>query len=148
VTTLFSRIIDGELPGRFAWADGSCVAFATIAPISPGHLLVVPRDPVARFTAAPPQLLTHLMAVTATIGRAQESAWPGARAAVLIAGFEVPHLHVHVLPAWGEGELSFAAARSDTPAAELDESIERVRAALRAAGHGAQVPATLSSPAV
>lgn len=148
VSTVFSRIIDGELPGRFVWADERCVVLATIAPISPGHVLVVPREPVSRFTAADDDLLAHLASVAAVVGRAQEAAWPGCRAALLVAGFEVPHLHLHVLPAWGEAELSFAAARTDASSDELDAAAQRLRAALRAADEGAHVPNRLDSPAL
>lgn len=148
MTTLFTRIIDGELPGRFVWADDRAVAFATIAPISDGHVLVVPREEVAQLTDADDDLLAHLVRVAKTVGRAQQAAWDAPRAALLVAGFEVPHLHLHVLPAWGEAELSFSAARHDVPAAELDAAAERLRDALRAAGHGAHVPPTLTSAAL
>lgn len=145
MSTLFTRIIDGELPGRFVWSDPVAVAFATIAPISAGHVLVVPRAEVASFTEADDELLAHLMSVAATVGRAQEVAFGAPRAALLVAGFEVPHLHVHVLPAWGEAELSFANARPGTPGAELDEAMERLRDALREAGSSEHVPASLGS---
>lgn len=148
MTTLFTRIIDGELPGRFVWADDRAVAFGTIAPISDGHVLVVPREEVAQLTDADDDLLAHLVRVAKTVGRAQQAAWEAPRAALLVAGFEVPHLHLHVLPAWGEAELSFSAARTDVPAAELDAAAERLRDALRAAGHGANVPPTLTSAAL
>lgn len=148
MTTLFTRIIDGELPGRFVWADDRAVAFATIAPISDGHVLVVPREEVAQLTDADDDLLAHLVRVAKTVGRAQQTVWDAPRAALLVAGFEVPHLHLHVLPAWGEAELSFSAARHDVPAAELDAAAERLRDALRAAGHGAHVPPTLTSAAL
>ncbi len=146
MATLFTRIIDGQIPGRFVWSDDVCVAFATIAPISDGHVLVVPRAEVDRFTAAPDELLAHLMAVAKAIGAAQEVAFGAPRAALLVAGFEVPHLHLHVLPAWGEAHLSFADARPDTPGERLDETMTTLREALRAAGHGAHVPARLGSP--
>ena len=145
MATLFTKIIDGEIPGKFAWADELCVAFASIAPISAGHLLVVPRAEVSKFTEADDGLLAHLMQVAAIIGRAQEAAFDAPRAALIVAGFEVPHLHVHVIPAWGEAELSFASARDDASGAELAEATERVRAELRAQGHGANVPAELGS---
>ncbi|MBD3779937.1 MAG: HIT family protein [Micrococcales bacterium] len=148
MTTLFTRIIDGELPGRFVWADDRAVAFATIAPISDGHVLVVPREEVAQLTDADDDLLAHLVRVAKTVGRAQQAAWDAPRAALLVAGFEVPHLHLHVLPAWGEAELSFSAARHDVPGDELDAAAERLRDALRAAGHGAHVPPTLTSAAL
>lgn len=148
MSTLFSKIIAGEIPGRFVWADDVCVAFATIAPITDGHVLVVPRVEVDQFTDADDDLLRHLVVVAKTVGRAQQAAWQAPRAAVLVAGFEVPHLHVHVLPAWDEQSLTFANARPDVPGAELDAAAERVRAALREAGHGAHVPVALDSPAL
>lgn len=148
MSTLFTRIIDGEIPGRFVWADDVCVAFATIAPITDGHLLVVPRAEVPRFTDADDDLLAHLMRVAKVVGTAQQTAFDAPRAALLVAGFEVPHLHLHVLPAWGEDQLSFANARSDVPGDELDAATERVRDALRAAGLGDRVPTALGSPAL
>lgn len=146
MTTLFTRIIDGEIPGRFVWSDDRAVAFTTIAPITDGHTLVVPRAEVDQLTDAPDDLLAHLVVVAKTVGRAQQAAWDAPRAALLVAGFEVPHLHLHVLPAWDESSLTFANARTDVPAADLDAAAERLRDALRAAGHGAHVPATAGSP--
>ncbi|WP_129338031.1 HIT family protein [Cellulomonas endophytica] len=148
MATLFTRILAGEIPGRFVWADDEVVAFATIAPITDGHVLVVPRAEVDAFTAAPDALLARLTAVAARIGRAQERAFGAPRAALLVAGFEVPHLHLHVLPAWDESSLTFANARQDVPAPELDAAAERLRTALREDGHGAHVPAALGSPAL
>lgn len=141
MATIFSKIIAGEIPGNFAWSDEFCVAFASINPISDGHLLVVPREEVSRFTDADDQLLAHLMSVAAKIGRAQEKAFDAPRAALIIAGFEVPHLHVHVIPAWGEKELTFANARQDVDPEELRAATEKVRAQLIADGYGDHVPA-------
>lgn len=148
MTTLFTKIIAGEIPARFVWADDVAVAFGTIAPITDGHVLVVPRDEIVQLTEAPDDVLAHLMAVAKVIGAAQQAAWSAPRAALLVAGFEVPHLHLHVLPAWDEASLTFRNARADLPAAELDAAAERVRDALVAQGHGANVPTTLSSPAL
>ncbi|MDQ0373182.1 HIT family protein [Cellulomonas humilata] len=148
MSTLFTKIIAGDIPGRFVWADDVAVAFGTIAPITEGHMLVVPRAEIAQLTEAPDDVLAHLVLVAKTIGQAQQQAWSAPRAALLVAGFEVAHLHLHVLPAWDEASLSFRNARSDVPAAELDAAAERVRAALRDQGHAAHVPATLGSPAL
>lgn len=148
MSTLFTKIIDGEIPARFVWADEVAVAFGTIAPITDGHVLVVPREEIVQLTDAPDDLLAHLIAVAKTIGQAQQHAWSAPRAALLVAGFEVPHLHLHVLPAWDEASLTFRNARTDVPAAHLDAAAERVRATLVDQGHGAHVPTTLSSPAL
>lgn len=148
MTTLFTKIIDGEIPGRFVWADDVAVAFTTIAPITDGHTLVVPRDEVVELTQASDDLLAHLTRVAKVVGQAQQVAWSSPRVALLVAGFEVPHLHLHVLPAWDESSLTFADARHDVPAEDLDAAAERVRSALRDAGHGAHVPVALGSPAL
>ena len=60
MSTLFSRIIRGEIPGRFVWSDERCVAFLTIAPLRPGHVLVVPRDEVNEWTDADDDLVAQL----------------------------------------------------------------------------------------
>ncbi len=145
MSTLFTKIIDGEIPGRFVWADDRAVVFSTIAPITAGHVLVVPREEVAELTDADDDLLAHLVRVAKVVGNAQKSAFDAPRAALLVAGFEVPHLHLHVLPAWGEAELSFTNARPDTPGEELDAAAERLRAALREAGEDGHVPASLTA---
>ncbi|MBT0994535.1 HIT family protein [Cellulomonas sp. DKR-3] len=148
MTTLFTRIIDGEIPGRFVWSDEVCVAFGTIAPITDGHVLVVPRAEITELTQAPDDVLAHLVVVAKAIGLAQQAAWDAPRAGLLVAGFEVEHLHLHVLPAWDEASLSFRNARPDVPGEELDAAANRVREALRAGGHGAHVPSALGSPAL
>ncbi|HEY6425499.1 MAG TPA: HIT family protein [Pseudonocardiaceae bacterium] len=138
--TLFSRIIQGEIPGRFVWSDERCVAFLTIAPLRLGHALVVPRREVDQWTDADDDMVAALMLVAKQIGAAQKTAFDAPRAGLLIAGFEVPHLHVHVFPSWGIDDFDFAKADHDPDPADLDAAADAVRSALRAAGHGQQVP--------
>lgn len=140
MATVFTKIINGEIPGNFAWADEICVVFASINPISEGHMLVVPRQEVAKFTDASDELLAHLMSVAAKVGRAQQAAFDAPRAALLVAGFEVPHLHLHVVPAWGEAELSFANAAASVNPAVLQRATQQVRDALVAQGDDDAVP--------
>lgn len=134
MTTVFTRIIDGELPGRFVWRDDECVAFLSINPIRRGHTLVVPRAPVDHWVDLDPALNGHLIGVCQHIARAQLVAFAPARVGLIIAGFEVPHMHVHVIPTDDMGGLDFANAATDVPPAELDEVAEALRAALRDAG--------------
>jgi diadenosine tetraphosphate (Ap4A) HIT family hydrolase len=140
VATLFTRIIDGELPGRFVWSDDHCVAFLTIAPISQGHTLVVPRREVDHWLDADPDLLVHLTGVAQTIGLGVDRAFSPRRVATLIAGFEVPHLHIHVLGAASEHDLKFENADPGVAPERLDEDMAQLRAALVELGHGATVP--------
>jgi histidine triad (HIT) family protein len=140
VSTLFSRIIKGELPGRFIWSDERCVAFLTIAPLRPGHALVVPRDEVDYWTGVDDDLLTQLMLVAKRVGSAQQAAFDAPRAGLIVAGFEVPHLHVHVFPSWGIDDFDVARVEHNPDPAELDAAAAALRAALREAGHREHVP--------
>ncbi len=138
--TLFSRIIEGEIPARFVWTDEQCVAFLTIAPLRLGHALVVPRQEIDEWTDAADDLLTHLALVTKQIGAAQKAAFRAPRAGVIVAGFEVPHLHLHVFPSWGIDDFDFGLVDNDPHPAEMDRALEKLREALHEAGHGARVP--------
>ena len=147
MSTVFENIISGVWPGRFVWADDLCVAFATIEPTSPGHVLVVPRSPYDAWTDAPSDVAAHLMKVARAIGLAQKAAFGVPRAGMAIAGFEVPHTHLHVIPLRDETDILLSKA---TPASDedLDATMAALREALLAAGHKAHVPATMSSPAL
>jgi histidine triad (HIT) family protein len=128
--TIFTRIINGELPGRFVHRDDRAVAFLSIAPLQPGHTLVVPVEEIDHWVDAPPELNAHLMDVAQRVGRAQQQAFSPARIALMIAGLEVPHLHLHVVPIGSEADMHFANARHDVDPAELDAAAERLRACL------------------
>lgn len=142
MSTLFTKIINGEIPGRFVWSDPECVAFLTIGPITDGHTLVVPRQEIDKWTDAPAPLMAHLTSVAQSIGQAQLVAFDAPRAGVIIAGFEVEHLHIHVFPAYGLGDFSFAAVQEHPDPVVMDAAAEKLRETLRVAGHGASVPAS------
>ena len=110
MSTLFTKIIDGELPGRFVWTDDTVVGFLSINPLGPGHTLVVPRVEVDHWVEADPALVAHLTGVSHAIGSAITKVWQPPRVGLIVAGFEVPHLHVHVFPAWDMAAFDFAGA--------------------------------------
>src|SRR3954454_8607827 len=133
--TIFSRIIAGELPGQFVWRDDVCVAFMSIAPLRPGHALVVPRAEVDHWIDLPVEAKEHLVRVAHEIGAAQMQAFTPARLGLIIAGLEVPHTHLHVVPIDAERDLSFANADAAASAESIGEAASRLRGALTA--HGA-----------
>ena len=141
MSTIFEMIIDGQIPGTFVWKDETCVAIMTIEPVATGHVLVIPRAPIDKWTDLPVADLEHVMRVARVIGQAQEVAFDVPRTAVVIAGFEVPHTHIHVIPAVSEAQASLREARPATPE-ELAEAAQSLRTALVAAGFGDQVPSS------
>jgi histidine triad (HIT) family protein len=130
MASIFTKIIDGELPGRFVWQDEHVVAFLTIAPLTIGHTLVVPRAEVDDWTTLEPDLLSHLMAVSRTVGAAVKRAFDAPRAGLIVAGFEVPHVHVHVFPAYGMEDFDFTRADPSVEPGVLDDAQARITAAL------------------
>ena len=130
MATLFTRIINGELPGRFVWRDDRVVAFLTIAPLKPGHVLVVPIEEVDHWIDLDADLLEHLMQVSQTVGRAVDRAFRPEKVGLMIAGLEVPHVHVHVVPMNGVRDLDFANADPHPSPESLDEAAEAILAAL------------------
>ena len=139
--SVFTRIIQGELPARFVWKDELCVVFLSIAPLRPGHALVVPRAEVDHWIDLPAETASHLMTVAQIVGKAQQAAFSPVRVGLMIAGFEVPHVHVHVVPVEGMRDLDFANADGKPDAAALDDAAKRLRAALRAQGAACVVDA-------
>jgi histidine triad (HIT) family protein len=133
MATLFTRIIDGEIPGTFVWKDEHCVAFLSINPITTGHTLVVPRQEVDHWIDLPDEQCRHLMTVSRAIGRAQQRAFDCDRVAVIIAGYEIPHTHLHVFPTTTMGDISFANAAASVAPDELQAAADRITAALVAA---------------
>jgi histidine triad (HIT) family protein len=132
--SIFSRIINGELPGRFVWRDDRVVAFLSIEPMRPGHTLVVPREEVDHWIDLEPALASHVFAVAQQVGLAQQAEWNPRRIGALIVGDEVPHVHIHVVPINAASELSFANINRSPNAEDLDDAAERIRTRLREMG--------------
>lgn len=140
MSTVFSKIIAGEIPGRFVWSDPEVVAFLTIAPVAAGHTLVVPRAEIDRWTDLEPALLQRLNEVAQAVGKAILDGFGASRAGYLIAGFEVPHTHLHIFPANDMSGFDLSRANPDTPAEEFDAAAETLRRSLRDLGYGEFVP--------
>jgi len=134
MTTVFTKIIHGDLPGAFVWRDEHCVGFLSINPLAPGHVLVVPIEEIDHWIDASPELVAHLFAVAHTIGRAQREAFDCDRIGVIVAGYEVPHTHVHVIPTSSMSQLNFANAASSVSPEDLEAWAESIRTRLRGAG--------------
>ena len=132
--TIFSRIIDGEIPGTFVWRDERCVVFMSINPLARGHALVVPVAELDHWVDGDPELVAHLFDVARVIGVAQQAAFSPARVGLIVAGYEVPHMHVHVIPTDSMAQLSFANAAASVDRDDLDAAAEAIRAELRALG--------------
>ncbi|MFZ3394976.1 HIT family protein [Rhodococcus sp. 7Tela_A2] len=140
MASVFSMIISGELPGRFVWQDDDVVSFLTINPLTEGHVLVVPRQEVDHWESVDDELWAKLNGVARIVGRAVRPADAAPRTGLVIAGLEVPHLHLHVFPAHTMGDFDFATAEKEPSSESLDRAQQKIRDELRALGYADNVP--------
>ena len=133
--SIFTRIIDGEIPARMLWEDDHCVSFLDVRPLADGHALVVPRAEVDHWYDLDEATASRLMVVARHVATAQQRVFTPARVGLMIAGFEVPHTHVHVVPMSSMAQLDFANADPAPDQDELDRQLSALRTALAEAGH-------------
>jgi len=133
MASVFTLIMQGKLPGHFVWEDDRAVAFLTIQPIREGHVLVVPREEIDQWSDLPVELAEHLMSVSHKIANAMKSIFPVKRIGLMIAGLEVPHTHIHLVPMDSMDDLSFAFAKN-AEQSELAATAEKIRAAIKKLG--------------
>lgn len=134
MASVFTLIMDGKIPGNFIWKDEVAVAILTIQPIRQGHVLVIPRVEVDQWSDLPVEVMSHLTQVSHKIANALKIAFPARRIGVMIAGLEVPHTHIHLVPMDTMDDLSFAFA-SNADAAVLKQNAEKIRRILQSQGH-------------
>lgn len=115
--TVFTMIINGEIPGHFVYRDDVCVAFMSIEPLRTGHTLVVPVVEIDHWVDLDEEVLTHLFVVSQKIAAAIADAYPSEKVGMMLAGLEVPHVHVHLVPIDSPEDLDFSNA---TPAESAD----------------------------
>ncbi len=131
MSTVFTKILTGIWPGHFVYRDDKCAAFLSINPIRPGHTLVVPIIEVSHWVDLEPEDNAHLMKVAQRVGKAQMDVFSPSRIGIMVAGFEVPHTHLHVVPLTHESQLSFANAAREVDQAELAEIASKLGEALQ-----------------
>jgi diadenosine tetraphosphate (Ap4A) HIT family hydrolase len=130
MASVFTMIINREIPGRFVYEDDDVVAFLTIEPMTQGHTLVVPRAEIDNWQDVDAGVFANVMAVAQRIGKAQSKAFDVERTGLIIAGLEVPHLHVHVFPARDLSDFGFANVDRNPSPESLDEAQAKIIAAL------------------
>ncbi|WP_197378767.1 HIT family protein [Mycolicibacterium mengxianglii] len=130
MASVFTKIINREIPGRFVHEDDEFVAFLTIAPVTQGHTLIVPRAEIDQWQDVDPAVFGRINNLAQRIGKAVMTAFDAPRAGLLIAGLEIPHLHVHVFPAYTLGDFDITGADPNPSPESLDEAQAKITAAL------------------
>lgn len=125
MASIFSKIIQNELPSYRIFEDELTIAILTIEPIHLGHTLVIPKQEVDHWMDVPENAYLQVARNAQRIARALQKATGCPRVMTATVGFEVPHYHLHLIPAWSPSDLSFSKGqkRSDAEMRDIQQKI-------------------------
>ncbi|HEU4658097.1 MAG TPA: HIT family protein [Capillimicrobium sp.] len=129
MASIFTRIVNGEIPSHKLREDDRFLAFLDVRPIRPGHTLVIPKQEIDELFELPDDLLGDLFVFAKPVAAAIKQVSGAARVGVAVVGVEVPHAHVHLVPLDDVNDIDFRRAR---PAEQDDLAAmaDRIRAAI------------------
>lgn len=132
MASVFTKILSGELPAYKIYEDELVFAFLALDQVNLGHTLVISKEELNSWMDVPEKTYAHLHVVSQKIGKAIKLASGAPRVGQIVAGFEVPHYHLHLIPAWSIPDLSFTRAQKRSPdeMTEIQKKILQQLAAL------------------
>ena len=124
--TIFSKIIQGQIPSYKIAENDRFYAFLDISPMVKGHTLVVPKLEINRMFDLPPEYLGELLVFARPIARAIEKAFDCDRCGISVIGLEVPHAHMHLIPINSANDLNFTRPKITLTKEELLDSQQAI----------------------
>jgi len=128
MSSIFTKIITGELPGHMVAENDQAVAFLDIHPLHEGHTLVVPRVEIDYLFDLPPEDYSLLWHFSRLVAHAIGKAVPCERVGVAVIGLEVPHAHIHLIPVNSVQDINFGRPKLQFSSAEMQATAQRIRA--------------------
>jgi histidine triad (HIT) family protein len=130
MATIFSRIVNGEIPCYKIAENEKCFAFLDINPLAKGHTLVIPKQETDYLFDLEDDLLAELSLFSKKVARAIEKAIPCKRIGVAVLGLEVPHAHMHLVPLQTEADISFSKPKLKLEPTEMEKIAEDIKSFL------------------
>ncbi len=128
--TIFTRIINREIPGHIVAEDDHNIAFLDINPLNEGHALVVPKQEVDKLFDLDEDSYLKLQAFARKVAKAIEAAIPCLRVGVAVIGLEVPHAHIHLVPLHGMHDIDFSRPKLNLSQEGFAAIAEKIRSEL------------------
>jgi len=128
MASIFTKIINGEIPCHKIGETAECFAFLDIAPLRKGHTLVIPKKEIDYFYDLDDETLSAVMLFSKRVASAIEKTFACKRISVVVAGLEVPHAHVHLIPMDAISDIDFSQPKLNFTHPELAEMAELIRA--------------------
>ncbi|MFN3839621.1 MAG: HIT family protein [Cyclobacteriaceae bacterium] len=128
--TIFTRIINREIPGHIVAEDDQFIAFLDVMPLVPGHVLVVPKQEIDYIFDLDDATLAGLHVFSKKVAKAIKKVVSCKRVGVAVIGLEVPHVHVHLVPMNSMGDINFTRPKLKPSNEELAEMANQISRAL------------------
>ena len=127
MASIFTKIINGEIPAYKVAEDDRYLAFLDISPLAPGHTLVIPKQEVDYIFDIESETYAGLWQFAQRVSKAVREAVPCKRIGVAVIGLEVPHAHIHLIPMNRVSDMNFANPKLSLPASEMQEICDRIK---------------------
>jgi len=112
IKSIFTKIREGEVPGgEIIYQDELVFVLMTIAPHNPGHCLVIPVEEITNFEDVPEETYLHMMRIARALARLERKLYGSPKVAMIAAGMEVEHTHIHIFPLYSEADIAFTSAK-------------------------------------
>jgi histidine triad (HIT) family protein len=131
MSTIFSKIVSGEIPSYKVAESVEFLAFLDVSPLAEGHVLVIPKKEVDYIFDLDDETYTGLQLFAKIVAEGLKEAIPCKRIGVAVIGLEVPHVHIHLIPMNRVDDLNFARPKLSFSKDEMNITAEKIRAALR-----------------
>ena len=130
MSSIFSKIVAGDIPAYKVAESNDFLAFLDIAPLAEGHLLVIPKKEVDNLFDLDDETYTGLMIFAKIIATAMKKAIPCNRIGVTVIGLEVPHAHIHLIPINGVHDMTFTRPKLNFTPEQFEAIAAKIKAQL------------------
>lgn len=127
MSTIFAKIIAGEIPAHVVLEDENHLAFLDVFPLRKGHVLVIPKVETDYIFDIEDEALGELMTFAKKVAKKIKVAFPCRKVGVAVVGLEVPHAHIHLIPMNAVSDLNFQQEKLSLSSDELHEIADRIR---------------------
>lgn len=127
MSSIFTKILSGEIPSHKVAENDKFLAFLDISPLAKGHVLVIPKEEINYIFDIPDELLGELMVFAKGVAKKMKKVMPCERIGVTVIGLEVPHAHVHLIPINSVSDMNFAKPKLSIEADELAEIASKIK---------------------
>lgn len=129
MATIFTKIINGDIPSYKVGENQYCYAFLDIEPVTRGHVLVVPKIEVDYIFDLEDDKLAELMSFAKVVAKKMDKVFDCARIGISVIGLEVPHTHIHLMPINGVADMDFGKDKLSFPEEEMEKIAKAIREA-------------------